>query len=327
MRIAAARRYGSPSGGTLAQPKRSLVETYVALAANEGEDAVERIASLTGAAYGTARAAATEALQVFRTLDATERERLRVPRRTAPPLLSRRRRIGTIGGFPIFVHVSTALWLLVFVAARSGATRPAPVAIVAGLLVSVLLHELAHATTCRRLGLGVGTVTIWALGGFFVPLALEKPAFLLEPGQRRRYAAVAIAGPAATLALAAIAALVAQVTRSPVAAELARLNGWLALINLAPLPPLDGGFALLCLASLRVRWRIAYRVLGGGCLLLGAAALLHATARQAVGSTAWFLVFGGLSALRVSFRSETELVRQQREGVEAERRLAGAAPP
>ena len=82
--------------------------------------------------------------------------------------------VGRLAGFP--VHLSPS-WLLLAAALIIGYGRllrhdgPAPLSyllaavLVGCLLVSVLLHELGHALTCRRYGIGVRAVTRERLGG------------------------------------------------------------------------------------------------------------------------------------------------------------------
>jgi Zn-dependent protease len=147
------------------------------------------------------------------------------------------------------------------------------------LLFSLTVHEMAHAWTADRLGdptarlLGrislnpvvhadlIGTVVfplVAMIGG--VPLiGWAKPVPVnvrLLRRQRRDYVLVAAAGPAANLLLALAAALalhllpVSPVTLGepnvsvPLAtlfSQMLQLNVLLAIFNLIPIPPLDGG--------------------------------------------------------------------------------------
>jgi Zn-dependent protease len=111
-------------------------------------------------------------------------------------------------------------------------------------LCSLLAHELGHALVARRVGVRVRGITLWLLGG--VAQLEDEPA---SPGAELR---VAIVGPAVSLALAAgfgLAALAGGVAGLPalavvVAAWLAVGNTALALFNLIPAAPLDGGRVL-----------------------------------------------------------------------------------
>ena len=147
------------------------------------------------------------------------------------------------------------------------------------LILSLSVHEAAHAWTADRLGdptarlLGrltlnpiahidwIGTVLfplIALLSGFpLLGWAKPVPVNMSRLGAPRRdFAVVAMAGPISNLVMAAGAALVLRawtgagdgvVTLSAPAAILAltvRLNVLLAVFNLLPIPPLDGGNVL-----------------------------------------------------------------------------------
>jgi Zn-dependent protease len=115
----------------------------------------------------------------------------------------------------------------------------------AGLFLgSLLAHELGHALVARRVGVRVRGITLWLLGG--VAQLEDEPA---TPGAELR---VAIVGPAVSLALAAgfgLGALAGGLAGLPalgvvVVAWLAVGNAALALFNLLPAAPLDGGRVL-----------------------------------------------------------------------------------
>lgn len=109
------------------------------------------------------------------------------------------------------------------------------------LAMALLAHELAHAVVARRAGIPVPEVTLWLFGGI-ARLAGEART----PRDEFRMAA---AGPALSLVLsglfaAAAAAFAASGTwelAGAVLAWLAVANAVLALFNLLPGAPLDGG--------------------------------------------------------------------------------------
>jgi Zn-dependent protease len=150
------------------------------------------------------------------------------------------------------------------------------------LLFSLTIHEMAHAWTADRLGdptarlLGrislnpivhadpLGTIVLPLVALFTqapligwakpVPVTLR---YLRHP--RRDYIMVAAAGPASNLALAVFAAILLSIlpisphtlgesnVSVPIAAILSRLmalNVLLAVFNMIPIPPLDGGNVL-----------------------------------------------------------------------------------
>jgi Zn-dependent protease/CBS domain-containing protein len=164
--------------------------------------------------------------------------------------------LGRIAGFPVNVHwsVLVILWLFTWSLAStlpSAVKGYSPVAYwLAGgcgalvLLASLLAHELAHAVVARRAAVAVRSVTLWLFGGV---TALGGEAKTPKAAFR-----IAIAGPATSLALAAIfGALVSAlhtVRAAPivvgVASWLAVINLVLGLFNLLPGAPLDGGRVL-----------------------------------------------------------------------------------
>jgi Zn-dependent protease len=125
---------------------------------------------------------------------------------------------------------------------RSGAyTALLGATVVGSLLLSVLLHELAHALVARHFAVGVRGITLELLGGF-TELDREAPA----PGPE---AAIALAGPAVSLLLGGVAAAFVPVTsRGTIIGEfvflLAASNLIVGVFNLLPGLPLDGGRAL-----------------------------------------------------------------------------------
>jgi Zn-dependent protease len=114
--------------------------------------------------------------------------------------------------------------------------------VAAGLFfASVLAHEIAHSIVARRHGVRVEGITLWMLGGVS-RLGGESPS----AGAELRIAA---AGPATSVGLAVAfgaGALALSVLGAPgllgsALAWLALINGILAVFNLIPAAPLDGG--------------------------------------------------------------------------------------
>ncbi len=109
-----------------------------------------------------------------------------------------------------------------------------------GLFASIILHELAHAVMARSFGLPIGGITLFIFGG----VAELKQ----EPNTPRSEFWVALVGPVASVIIAAVCYVSSVVFRSAelpapsgVLAVLALTNTVLALFNLAPAFPLDGG--------------------------------------------------------------------------------------
>jgi Zn-dependent protease len=128
-----------------------------------------------------------------------------------------------------------------------------------GLFASVLVHELGHAITARAYGVRTQRITLWFLGGV---AQLED-----VPRKRGAEAIVAIVGP---ITSGALSLLLWGLLRSDlfgggpafVMAYLAVTNAGLALFNLLPALPLDGGRVLRSLLSLALGDARATRVAG-----------------------------------------------------------------
>ena len=176
-------------------------------------------------------------------------------------------RLGKVYGIPIGVHWSVLFvaWLLawslasrLFPAVAPGLPGLAYWAAGAGVALvffgSLLAHELAHALFARRAGVRVAGITLWLLGGV-AKLDGEAPT----PGHELRIAAsgpivsavlgvlfgaVAFALPMATGVSSGASATGSDavlVLAAEAAAWLARVNLVLAVFNLLPGTPLDGG--------------------------------------------------------------------------------------
>jgi len=109
------------------------------------------------------------------------------------------------------------------------------------LLISVLLHELGHAITSRRSGIGVRGITLEMLGGY-TEMEREAP----RPGVELF---VSLAGPVVSLVLGLLAAAAAALLppggiAETFAFQLALSNIVVAVFNALPGLPLDGGRAL-----------------------------------------------------------------------------------
>lgn len=120
---------------------------------------------------------------------------------------------------------------------------------------SVLLHELGHALMARRWGVRTRHILLTPIGGI---ASLEG-----MPSAPRAELAVALAGPAVNLVIAAFLALVTNVsgvTAFGLVDGLMWANLSLALFNLIPAFPMDGGRALRAFLADRVGRRSATRI-------------------------------------------------------------------
>lgn len=173
-------------------------------------------------------------------------------RRPGPPERHPGLALGRLWGVPVYLN-SSMLLLAVLVTGLYGtfAQRQLGVGPLAGyaigagfvvcLLGSVLLHELGHALTARRYGLGVRGITLELLGGY-TELDRDAPSPKVD-------LLVSAAGPAVSLVLglAAVGAAIAAPDHTLLdqfAFQLALSNLTVAVFNSLPGLPLDGGRAL-----------------------------------------------------------------------------------
>lgn len=164
-----------------------------------------------------------------------------------------------------------------------------------GLFASLLFHELSHSLVARAYGLPVGGITLFLFGGVAEMLAEPK-----TPGVEFR---MAIAGPVASvllgLAFSAIAMLMAGLGMpghlAGVASYLGFINFVLAVFNMVPGFPLDGGRVLRAVLWHRsgdIRWatRWASRLGQGFGLLLVALGIMNLVAGNIIPGMWWALI-------------------------------------
>ncbi len=166
-------------------------------------------------------------------------------------------RLGRVAGIPVGMHWSVIV-ILTLIAEILGASvlpgvvphQPASaywIMAIAGALLfvaSLLAHELAHALVARRKAVQVRSITLWILGGVTeLDGQAKTPAAELQ---------IALAGPATSVLAAAVFGAAALATgrvggMQVVTAALfwlAAMNALLAVFNMLPGAPLDGGRVL-----------------------------------------------------------------------------------
>ncbi|WP_290818342.1 site-2 protease family protein [Halovivax sp.] len=182
-------------------------------------------------------------------------------------------RVGSLFGIPIKLDVTFLLILPIFayliaaqigeaaeifnevmgagidVAALTGGYSPFLWGLLAaiGLFVGVVLHELGHSLTAQRYGYPIDSITLWLLGGI---AALSE-----MPENWRQEFAIAIAGPIVSVLVGIGSYGLFLLTPEGLAgarfifAYLAILNIALAVFNMLPAFPMDGGRILRALLA------------------------------------------------------------------------------
>jgi Zn-dependent protease len=149
-------------------------------------------------------------------------------------------------------------------------------------MAALLAHELAHSLVARRCGVPVTSITLWALGGI--------SQLGSQPPTARADLQIAVAGPVTSLGAGLVFGGLAAAVRAgggpgiavAALAWLAAMNVILAVFNLLPGAPLDGGRILRAFLWRRYGNRVraaqsaaaAGRVLGAALMALGAAEIL-----------------------------------------------------
>jgi len=170
-------------------------------------------------------------------------------------------KLGRFAGIDVYVHATFVLligwvgynywlqtqeWSKVFIG----------ILFIFALFVCVILHEYGHALTARKYGIRTRDITLYPIGGV---ARLER-----MPDRPIEELWVALAGPAVNLVIAGILIAYLSLTNSlsPITSlglaqgsfieRLMALNVYLALFNLIPAFPMDGGRVLRALLALKL---------------------------------------------------------------------------
>ncbi len=180
-------------------------------------------------------------------------------------------RIATVAGIPVRVHATFGLLLIFifgvhFAGGHDVVKALEGVGLVLAVFGCVVLHEFGHALTARRYGVKTRDITILPIGGV---ARLER-----IPEKPLQEIVVALAGPAVNLAIACILlipfmaavgrasdpAAMAELMQGHFVAELFAINVFLAIFNLIPAFPMDGGRVLRALLATRLDYVRATRI-------------------------------------------------------------------
>ena len=194
-------------------------------------------------------------------------------------------RVGSLFNIPLFIDNSW--FFIVLLIAFSYGNDPSVIDLIGtggawafgfayalGLFASVLLHELGHSLVAQSQGITVNSIKLFLFGGV---ASIERESKTPEGAFK-----VAIAGPAVSIVLFALFLLIGRSLELPAAvalmiSQLSTINLVLALFNLIPGLPLDGGQILKAAVwkatnsrSAGVRWAArSGQFFGWGAIALG----------------------------------------------------------
>lgn len=231
--------------------------------------------------------------------------------------------IGRFAGIDVYIHATFLIligWLLLvhFSSGSSAGETIRGLLFVFALFTCVVLHEYGHALTARRYGVQTRDITLLPIGGV---ARLER--IPREPVQELL---VALAGPAVNLAIALLLLAVQGIlgieyrgfeggmlgTGSNPLGDLMHINLVLAIFNLLPAFPMDGGRVLRALLAMKISrvsatrvaaflgqiMAVGFAILGlmGNPFLLFIALFVYMGAAQEYQTTRWESAVEGLVA-------------------------------
>jgi Zn-dependent protease len=147
--------------------------------------------------------------------------------------------IARVAGIPIRVHISLAILLPLLLFSVPASLWPLGLAVTGGFFLAIVLHELGHSLIARQFGCGAREILLLPIGGL---ARLE-----CMPRHPRAEMVMAAAGPVVSLLLSLLFATLAFLTArrlphwSAVFEILRNMNLTIALFNLIPSFPMDGG--------------------------------------------------------------------------------------
>jgi len=174
--------------------------------------------------------------------------------------MKRSLKVGSVAGIGIFLHwtfllLVAAIFGFYYVQSQSIGAALAGLGLILAVFVCVVLHELGHALTARRFGVGTRSITLYPIGGL---ARLQR-----IPSEPMKEFWIAIGGPAVNIVIALLltgvllavdGSFTPDVLRSPGSHTIATLmwiNVALAGFNLLPAFPMDGGRILRALLAMR----------------------------------------------------------------------------
>ena len=218
--------------------------------------------------------------------------------------------LGRYFGIPVRAH-----WSMALVAVLFGTTLTREFGVVAGAIatlaffLSILLHEFGHALVARRHGVNTESIDLWALGGV-ARLDRESPSPKAD-------GLIAIAGPAVSLSIGVVSIGLAFLFPPGgliwnVLVWVGFINGFLALFNMLPGAPLDGGRLVRAVRWARTgnKYRAmrdagnAGRVLGWSLGIIGVALMMQGGPGIFLAVTGLFIAMNARAEIMASYIGE-----------------------
>lgn len=163
-----------------------------------------------------------------------------------------------ISGFPVYLDTSGLIFIAIILLMNMGGGGVLGIAEaflwVVAIYGSILIHELGHAVVGRRLGYGTADIILSFFGGVAVWSGRTSRS-------RRDQLLVTLAGPAVNVVACVVVSLLMRMPfigslvppLQSLLGDLYWINLILAVFNILPIYPLDGGQALRTLLAYRMR--------------------------------------------------------------------------
>src|SRR6056297_3061101 len=213
--------------------------------------------------------------------------------------------LGRWAGIPVRAHWTIAFIALLFGVSWSQVLGVAgAVAATGALFASILAHEFGHALVARRYGVQTQSIDLWALGGV---ARLDR-----EPPTPRADGFIAVAGPLVSLVIGAAALGAAIVAPWNALVWVGVVNVFLAVFNMLPGAPLDGGRVLRAIRWARTgdKYRAARdagnagRVLGWSMGLIGLAIIFNGGPGVFVAIVGVFIAMNARAEIGASYMAQ-----------------------